>query len=134
MATITGTTGNDTLTGTSKADTINISQGGNDTVQADSGDDIIIAGASLTAADSIDGGKGTDTLTLSGDYAAGLVLSATTLTNVERIQLGAGFSYSLTTNDANVGKGQSSALNIDGSALGSANSLTVNGSAETDGA
>ena len=132
---ITGTVGNDTLTGTAGDDTFDIRAGGNDTVAASSGNDTILAGASFTAADRIDGGtevndtNETDTLVLDGDYAAGVTLTATTLVNVEEIQLAAGNSYSLTTSDATV---VASSMSIDGSALGAANTLTVNAAAETE--
>ena len=62
-------------------------------------------GASLTAADTVDGGSGADTLNLNGDYGAGLTLGATTLANVENIVLAWGHSYNLTTNDGNVAAG-----------------------------
>lgn len=52
-------------------------------------------------------------------------------TNVETIGLKAGFSYSLTTDDATVASG--AALTVDASALGAGNALSFDGSAETDG-
>ncbi|HEV2562729.1 MAG TPA: bluetail domain-containing putative surface protein, partial [Rhizomicrobium sp.] len=77
------------------------------------------------------GGTGNDTVTLAGNYSAGLTFSATTMVNVEALSLGAGFNYNLTTNDANVASGQT--LTVDGSALGATNTLTFNGAAETNG-
>lgn len=129
---VTGGAGADTLTGGLGADIFRIHLGGNDVVSGGGGADVIQAGAALTAADQIDGGAGVDTLVLNGNYAAGLTFGATTLTNVEQIQLTAGFSYSLTLNDATVAAGE--ALLIDGSQLGVAHTLQVNGSAETSGA
>ena len=122
---------NDTLTGTSGANTIILSDGGNDIALAGDGNDVIVMGGALTAADKIDGGAGTDKITLDGDYVAGVTFSATTMVSVETIALGAGHSYNLTLNDANVAAGQT--LTVDASALGAANTLTFNGSAETSG-
>jgi Ca2+-binding RTX toxin-like protein len=131
----TGTPGNDTLVGTAGDDLFDISAGGSDTVVAGSGTDTILAGAAFNAADRIDGGTEADdtneidTLVLDGNYAAGVVLTATTLVNVEEIRLTAGNSYNLTTANATV---VASSLNIDGSTLSAANTLTVNASAEIE--
>jgi Ca2+-binding RTX toxin-like protein len=131
MTTFTGTTGNDTLTGTAGNDTFNLSQGGNDTVQGLAGNDLFIFGATFTAADSVDGGAGADTLRLNGDYSAGVNFNATTMINVEQIQLTAGHSYALTTDDANVAAGGK--LTVNGSALLATDTLNFNGLNETDG-
>jgi diphthamide synthase (EF-2-diphthine--ammonia ligase) len=117
-----GTVGNDTLTGTPGDDTIDISAGGDDAVVAVDGNDIVNAGAAFTATDSINGGSGTDTLNLDGNYAGGVVFGPATLNNIESIILATGSSYSLTPHDANLAAGQ--ALTISGSALGAGNSLT----------
>jgi trimeric autotransporter adhesin len=129
--TINGTAGNDNLTGTSGADTFNLYQGGNDTAQGLGGNDIFSFGAAFTAADSIDGGTGSDTLRLNGDYSAGVTFAAATMVNVEQIQLSAGHDYALTTNDANIAAGQS--LTINAAALGAGDTLNLDGLAETDG-
>src|ERR1700679_4150456 len=149
---INGTSGNDTLTGTSGNDIFNLSQGGNDTVSglggndmfrfgatftaADhvdggAGNDTFRFGATFTAADHVDGGAGNDTIELSGDYSAGLTLGASTITAVEAIKLDAGFNYALTLNDGNVAAGDK--LSINASALTDGNTLTFDGSAETNG-
>jgi len=62
----------------------------------------IVMGAALAAADTIDGGAGTDTVTLKGDYSAGLVFGAATMVNVETLQLLGSGSYKLKTSDATV--------------------------------
>ena len=121
MTIINGTAGNDVLTGTS----------GVDTVSGGAGNDTINFGAYLTSADKIDGGAGIDTLNMDGDYATGVTLGATTLVNVEYINMAAGHSYKLTTNNATVASGQT--LTIDGSALSASSVLTFNGVAETNG-
>ena len=132
---ITGTAGDDTLVGTAGSDLFDIGAGGNDAVTAGSGTDTIVAAAAFNSADRIDGGievddtNETDTLLLDGDYASGVVFTATTLVNVEEIRLAAGNSYSLTTSNATV---VAASLSIDGSALLAANTLTVNASAETE--
>ena len=127
--------GDDALTGGAQADTFDISGGGNDTIHGNGGDDIVLATGTgaFTAADTIDGGTGNDTLELGGDYAGAhaLTLGATTLTSVEQITLDGGDSYDLTTNDANVANLQS--LTVDASSLLATDSLTFNGAAETDG-
>jgi Ca2+-binding RTX toxin-like protein len=124
-----GGAGNDVFTGGAGADFFDISVGGNDTVNGGNGDDAIDAGAALTAADRIDGGAGSDTLYLWGDYSAGLVFGPTTLANVEAIFLQAGNSYNLTMNDATLAAGRT--LEINGTALETGNNMAVNASAET---
>ncbi len=82
--------GNDAITTGGGGDQINLQHGGTDTVHAGGGDDAILANGTLTAADSVDGGSGNDTLVLSGDYSAGVTFGATTVVNVEEIDLSAG--------------------------------------------
>jgi hypothetical protein len=129
-----GTAGNDTLSGTALDEYFDISAGGNDTVTAAARTDTIFAGAAFTAADRINGGIAADdgvefdTLILDGNYSAGVVATATTLTNVEVVVVSAGNNYSLTFNDATV---NNTTLTVDGSALSAANTLTVNAAAET---
>ncbi|HYD95475.1 MAG TPA: calcium-binding protein, partial [Noviherbaspirillum sp.] len=132
---IAGTPGNDVLNGTSSDDTFDISAGGADTVTGGLGNDTILAGAAFSGTDRIDGGTELDditerdTLVLNGNYTAGVTFGASTLVNVESIVVSAGNNYSLTTSDATV---VNATLSIDGSALGSANTLMVNGSAESE--
>ena len=131
MANFMGTAGDDTLPGTSSADTFDISQGGHDTVTGAGGNDVVDAGAAFDALDQVNGGAGYDELHLTGDYSAGLTFGSPTLRNVEDIVFGPGFSYSITTHDATVAAG--ALLKIDGYAMTAGKSLTVDGSAETDG-
>ena len=128
---ILGGAGNDTLSGGAGDDTLIAPKGGNDTLSGGAGNDTIRKGAFLTAADKIDGGSGADQMWITGDYSHGLTFSATTMVNVETLVLGAGYSYTLTTNNATVAAGQT--LTVDGSALGAAFAVTFDGSAETDG-
>ncbi|HEY2071488.1 MAG TPA: calcium-binding protein [Rhizomicrobium sp.] len=126
-----GSSVNNVLAGGSGDDTLDLSAGGNDTAQGGDGNDTIVMGAAFTANDTIDGGADSDTLTLDGDYSAGVVFKDTTLANVETIRLAAGHSYNLTTADANVASG--AALTVDGSALGASDTLTLDGTHESDG-
>ena len=129
--TIRGTHGDDDLTGTAGNDIFALWQGGNDTVDAGSGNDIIRMGAALNAGDKIDGGDGRDVVGLNGDYSAGLVFNADTMTNVEVLTLVGGHSYNLTLNDGNVAAGQN--LFVKAGSLGAGDQLIFDGSAETDG-
>ncbi len=115
-----GTSGADSVTANADADTLS---GGN-------GDDTFQFNTTFTAADAVDGGAGTDTLVLNGKTSASF--TATTLTNVETIDLVAGTKFKLTTNDATVGAGKT--LTVDGSTLTSGQTMTFNGAAEKDGA
>jgi hypothetical protein len=131
MATITGTSGNDDFSGTSGNDRFVLNQGGEDSASGLGGDDVFVLTHTFDSGDQLDGGDGYDQLWLRGDYSAGVIFTDTTLTNVERIALGAGYDYSLTTADATVAAGAT--LTVDGSKLGAANALDFDGSAETDG-
>ncbi|MGI4732680.1 MAG: M10 family metallopeptidase C-terminal domain-containing protein, partial [Janthinobacterium lividum] len=134
---IDGTAGNDTYSGTAASDYFDLSAGGNDSVGGGAGDDAFYLGAALTAADHINGGSGNDQVGLMGDYTgtSALVLSATTLTNVETLALLPGgstpHSYDITSHDATVAAGQT--LTVFGGNLAAGENLTFNGSAETDG-
>ena len=124
--------GDDVLTGGANNDGFNLTAGGNDTAHGGAGNDTFSFGAAFTAADTVDGGANTDTISLNGDYSAGLTLGATTLTSIENIVMAApGHSYNLTTVDANVASGAT--LTINAAALGAADTLTFDGSAETNG-
>ncbi|MBA3880278.1 MAG: hypothetical protein C0500_11255 [Sphingobium sp.] len=129
-----GGAGNDTVNGRPGSDFFNLSQGGNDTVNGGDGNDAFLFGAAFTAADTVDGGVGTDDqIGLQGNYSGGnaLTLGASTITNVEVIAVLPGFSYSITTNDANIAAGGN--LTFYGTNLGAGDSFTVNASAETNG-
>ncbi len=123
--------GNDVLVGEAGNDNFNLSKGGNDTAQGGAGNDYFELGAAFTAADSIDGGTGSDKVALSGDYSAGVTLGAATLVNVEALVLGKGHDYVLVANDATVASGATLTINAEG--LAAANSLNFDGSAEADG-
>ncbi len=100
MATITGTSGNDSLTGTS----------GNDTISGFGGNDLILAG-STGGADVIDGGTGSDSIEFKEratsavvvDFVAGTISGGSSgtisFTNIERV-VGGNFNDRLSGNGA----------------------------------
>jgi len=131
---IKGTSGGDVLVGTSGDDLFNLRQGGDDYVQGGGGHDLFAFGASFTAADRIDGGDGSDTVFLDGNYgatAAPFALGAASLTSVEVLRLGGGHNYDLVSSDANVATGAT--LIVNAAALSVGDSIVFDGSAETDG-
>jgi Ca2+-binding RTX toxin-like protein len=119
IVTLDGMGGNDVL----------MAEGTQATIDGGDGNDTINMASYFNASDQIDGGDGKDTLVLNGNYSAGVVMGADTLTNVEKIVLTNGFAYNLTTDDNTVAAG--ARLVVDGSTL--TNSLIFDGSAETDG-
>jgi Ca2+-binding RTX toxin-like protein len=129
--TIDGGAGNDHIVTGSQDNVLNLQEGGNDVATGGAGNDTFNFDAAFTNADRIDGGAGSDTVWLNGDYSDGVIFQATTMTNVEKLNLTAGHSYNLTSNDATVAAGH--ALTVNGSALGTADSLHFNGTAETNG-
>ncbi len=132
MAFKTGTIGDDSIHGTASGDDLHMEQGGNDKVFGLGGNDNIYFGATLTAADRIDGGDGdNDTVYLNGDYSSGVVFAKNTMINVENLNLSGGHSYNLTTNDTTVAAGAILFVNAGG--LGGGDALTFNGGAERDG-
>ncbi len=133
MTKFTGTPLNDTFSGTSGDDIFNLGQGGNDTASGGKGNDTFVFAAAFTAKDHINGGSGSDILILNGDYTGShkIAFGAATMVGVETIQLAAGHSYALTTNDANVGANKK--LVVDAHKLGTGNALHFNGSHEANG-
>jgi Ca2+-binding RTX toxin-like protein len=131
MAVIGGTAGDDLRNGTVDGDQFKGFQGGDDTLNGLAGTDRFQMGAAFTAADHIDGGAHKDTVTLDGDYSAGVTFTAATVANVEIMTVASGHSYNLILHDATVAAGQT--LRITGASLGAAHQLVVDGSAEADG-
>lgn len=126
-----GTKHDDNFAGTTGDDTFNLAAGGNDTATGDLGNDKFTLGATLNAADRLDGGDDRDTVYLNGDYSGGITFDADTIKNIEALQLHAGFDYDLTLADGNVAAGLN--LTVDAHGLAAANHLTFDGTAETDG-
>jgi Ca2+-binding RTX toxin-like protein len=140
-STLRGNAANNVITGGSGNDFIYLTDGGVDTVFGGAGNDAFLFGATLTAADQVNGGAGADVLAIQGNY--NLVLGAGNLVEVETLSPLSGsdtrfgdsgtnlYSYSITTVDANVAAG--GRLTINAAQLLAGENLTVNGSAETDG-
>jgi len=117
--------------------------GGDDSITANaSGVNVSFTTGAWDGSDTITGGTGTDTITVTNTGAADFSLSAgaNDFTGVEKITVvdKNGYDYSITTDDANIASGKS--LEFDGSGLlantGAAegvSTLTVDASAETNG-
>ncbi|HEX4459609.1 MAG TPA: calcium-binding protein, partial [Polyangia bacterium] len=121
------------FTGGALADTFNFTAAtGTVSGNGGAGNDTFSLGANLRAGDAIDGGDDNDSVIVSGDYSAGITFTATTLTNVENLTLGGGHDYKFTTNEATIASGGSLTVNM--VALGTGHTLTLDASAETDGA
>jgi Ca2+-binding RTX toxin-like protein len=139
--TLPGTAGHDAIAGGGGADTLRLEQGGDDAASGGLGNDILFYGGALTPADRNDGGEGTDTLVLQGNYS--LTLGSASLTAIEGVSLQSGsitrwgqsgansYDYSLKTVDANVAAGQQ--LKVNAQSLLAGEDFTFDGSAETDG-
>ena len=126
MASYTGTSGDDSFTGTNENDVFDLSQGGSDTAVGRFASDFFQLGATLDRSDRLTGGGGADVLALDGDYSAGLALDAFTVTGMEQIRCAAGYSYDLTLHDGTVAAGALMAVIAQGQ-------LRIDASAETDG-
>jgi hypothetical protein len=116
----TGSADSDHLIGYDGKDTFDLSAGGDDSAEGRKANDTFIMEDALSSGDSMDGGDGTDTMTLNGDYF--FVFGATTLIDVEKVVLAAGHDYELTFDPANIGAG---GLNVDGDALGNGEDLLL---------
>jgi hypothetical protein len=130
-----GDAGDNTITGTPGGDFFDLSQGGNDTAMGLGANDAFYFGAAFTAADTVDGGGGTnDQIGLQGDYTGAnkLIMGANTMINVETLVVLPGFSYDVTMNDGNVAAG--GLLKVQAQQLAAGQSLHFDGSAEHDGA
>ena len=134
---------NNVITGPATDDTFLMMDGGDDTVTGNGGDDYFFFGASLTSADSVNGGADNsgvtgigDTLALRGDYT--MTLGAGQLTGIERLVLRSGtpgggspVDYALATTDAAVAAGTT--LTVTAANLTALEQLIFNGTAETNG-
>jgi hypothetical protein len=106
---------------------------GTGTVQLTGGSagDTFEFGGNFSAADTLNGGGGSNTLILNGDYSSGLTFGANTIANIQTITVDAGHGYNLTLNANNVVTGET--LTVNASALGASDSFTFNGSNLTTG-
>lgn len=129
-----GGSGNDTIIGNAADNQIDLSRGGVDIANGGLGNDAFIFGATLTAADSVNGGGGAnDQVGITGDYtgATRLVLGPTTLVDVDVLAALPGFSYDIVVNNGTVAAGAN--FTVFGGNLAAGQSLTVDASAELDG-
>ncbi|HEX3810779.1 MAG TPA: calcium-binding protein [Rhizomicrobium sp.] len=122
--------GNDHVLGGGGNDVIDLGDG-NDWASGNGGNDALNFGKHFNADDRVNGGSGTDTLYLAGDYSRGVTLAAQTMKNIETMHLAGGNSYNFTFADGNIAAGAT--MTVDGRALGSGNSLHVNDSSENNG-
>jgi Ca2+-binding RTX toxin-like protein len=115
--------GNGTFLGGAQSDTFYIAVPGTDDVSGGGGNDLVSAGSGLDNGDRLDGGLGTDTLDLHGDYSAGLTFAPDLIHNIERLNLDSGFSYYLTLDPANIDAKKT--LRVDGSSLTASDFMDV---------
>ncbi|MDB5380865.1 MAG: hypothetical protein JWO26_497 [Rhodospirillales bacterium] len=124
----------DSRAGSAVSDFLAINGGGNDTILGGGGDDYFLANAGFTAVDRLDGGAGTgDRLRISGTST--LLLTPTSLTGVERIEIASGNTrIDLAANTASSATpAAGSIFTIDGQAL-TTHWLRVEGGAEASAA
>jgi hypothetical protein len=136
-----GTAGNDIVNSLADNDSVFVQQGGDDQVNGMEGNDGFYFGSAFTNADGADGGPGTDTLALQGNYPA-LTLGSGVV-NVDVLFLAPGndarfgdtagnfYDYNVTTVDPNVAAG--AILTVIGGNLRPGEDLAFNGGAETNG-
>jgi serralysin len=129
------------LAGAAADNIFRLEQGGDDVATGGAGNDAFIFGATLTAADQVDGGEGADQLGIQGNYA--MTFGAMNLVGIETLALLSGsdtrfgdpgtnfYSYNLTTVNANVEAGKQLRVNYNGLRVGE--NVVFNGSAENDG-
>jgi Ca2+-binding RTX toxin-like protein len=129
MTVFTGTSGDDTLRGTADADVFNLEDGGKDKAVGGKGDDLFRLGGALGTSDQILGGEGFDTVSLDGDYSAGLSITRQMLTSIEQVMLGAGHDYDLTIANEVLNQGYLRSFTVDGSALGAGDDMRIDASA-----
>jgi Ca2+-binding RTX toxin-like protein len=130
MTDFTGTAGNDDIDGTTGSDDFFMDDGGNDRVNGGGAGDVFWFGATFNALDRVNGGDGSDTLVLEGDYSSGIALNSNSLKNVETVNLLGDFFYDVTFADGNVAGGGAMTVVA---ALGTGKSAVINASAETNG-
>jgi Ca2+-binding RTX toxin-like protein len=94
---LTGQNGNDSILGGAGSDTITVGAGSVNVSGGDANDTINMA-ATLTAADTVDGGDGTDVLTITAAGGTGADAAYASVSNIESLALGGAGSTTLTVN------------------------------------
>lgn len=120
--------GDDVIIGPSGADQFFLGVGGVDVIDGGEGSDSFYLGGAMTADDQLNGGLSLDRLFLDGDYsgANALVLTGTTMQNIEQLYLGRGHNYDITSSGAT-----SFSNRVDARSLRHGDSAQVDASAET---
>jgi Ca2+-binding RTX toxin-like protein len=124
-----GGRGDDTLIGGGGDDVLDLRFGGQDTVTGGAGNDLIRIGGALADGSSIDGGAGGDTVLFTTNFSG--TLANVTLLGVERLSFTTNHDYNVTLGDADVAAGATLVVDANPMRFGT---VTVDGSAETDGA
>ena len=123
-----GDDGDTLLTGGTGQDYFGLGRGGNDTVIAGSGNDVIDIENTLSADDSLDGGAGdNDILFVSGTFTASMAPS--TLRGVERIVVGDGAASIALSNEAVVSAATTQNFTVDASSQSEGSSLSLDAGA-----
>jgi len=129
-----GSSGADTLAGSSGGDYFDLSAGGSDTVNAGAGADLIVVAGALDAADRISGGDNpfgsADVLHIHGNYATTVTLGSSTITGIEQFSFLSGGVVRLALHNA-VFNSASGAVSFDASTQLQTDGLVLNGSAVT---
>ena len=115
-------------------ETFDLSASGAKLAVGGTGDAIFNYGATFTNAMAVQGGGGgTTEVDLTGNYAARseLFLGARTMISVDKIVLGAGFSYSIVANAATVANGAT--MTVDGSTLGASDAFLFDATRDVGG-
>ncbi len=123
--------GDDNLTGGALSDTFDLSLGGDDTAKGGDGNDSFDFGAKFTTGDRVNGGTGSNSVFLAGDYTGGVTLKAHMVFQVTDIQVQGRHDYAFTLDDHSLTSGQR--LEFFSSALTSNHTLSINAANLTDG-
>lgn len=130
MANLTGTIGDDTFSGTSGNDQIDLSQGGEDSVYGGGGADVFIMGATFDGGDrlSVDAEASFNCVVrLGGDYSGGLTITGDMMSGFARIELAAGGTYDLTLADSLASRNAQMEILIGGATRLDASAMTESG-------
>jgi len=121
------------FTGGANADVFDmVALAGFGSVTGGGGDDVINYGGNLSHGFPIAGGSGNDTLNLDGDYSGGQFVAAGNISGIETINFVTGNSYWLILQGDVTDDGlNTSALTVDGSALGASDVMTLDLSGAT---
>jgi Ca2+-binding RTX toxin-like protein len=142
-AVLRGNAASNRIEGGAGNDFFHAQHGGDDDIKGGGGNDSVYIGAALTSADKVDGGPGTDTLALQGDYKTAPLTFGAGLTGIELIALMPGndtrygapgnafYSYDITVVQENAPAGVQ--VRIDAARLRAGEDFTFDSSAETDG-